>query len=146
MPTPHSTMPTPISTGSPVRKIKQEKNALHRVDSISARRPILSKSQPKNSAAKASTAMAAAYSRLRVEVGKASVRAACSVMRVKSAKPKANRQMAAMYSTKDFCVWNSVGASAAFSNISGCGYLTLASTTSAMVISAGMPRTAKLSR
>ena len=81
-----------------------------------------------------------------MDVGKACVFAACSVISVKSAKPKANRQMAAMYSTKDFCVRNAADASSAFSNISGWGYFIFEKTTSAMVTRAGMPRMAKESR
>ena len=49
----------------------------------------ISNSQPKNRAAKASTAIASAYSRLRDAAGKAAVLAAWRVIMVKSAKPKA---------------------------------------------------------
>ena len=60
IPIPHRIIPIPIIRAFPVMKIKQEKKVLHSVEMISAFSPILSKSQPKNSAAKASTAIAAA--------------------------------------------------------------------------------------
>ena len=60
MPTPQSRMPTAISSGSPVRKTKPAKKALHAVETIRAFSPTRSNSQPKKRAAKASTAIAPA--------------------------------------------------------------------------------------
>ena len=51
--------------------------------------------------------------------------------------------MAAIYRTKDFFSRNADGASSCFSNISGLGYLILALRTRAIVIIAGIRRTAK---
>ena len=89
MPIPQRTIPMIMHAGLPVRKMKQEKKVLHRVARTMVFSPILSKSQPKNRAAKASTAMASAYSRLNDAAGNAAVLAAWRVIMVKSEKPKA---------------------------------------------------------
>ena len=94
IPMPHSTIPATIAAGLPDRKISPEKSALRAVDRISAFRPTLSNSQPKNSAANASTAIAPAYRRLSDASGKTCIFAAWSVISVKSAKPNAKRQIA----------------------------------------------------